>query len=390
MNKAILHKEVQDFINQNLKTDITKLVLKGSPFVNITIQELAEQITSKNKCKTKLPTWFEIGNIYYPNKLNIEQTSSKITANYKATLISGDSIIDITGGFGVDCFAFSKKFKNVTHCEINSDLSEIVQHNLEQFKNQNIITIIGDGIEFLKTQNKKYNVIYIDPSRRDDLKKRVFLLEDCLPNLPLNIDLLFNYSNTILVKTAPLLDIKAAINELKFVKEVHIVALNNDVKEVLYLLEKDFLGGISYKTINFTKTKKQLFNFSFKNKEVNYALPKKYLYEPNAAILKAGAFSEISTTLQLNKLHKHSHLYTSDNLIAFPGRVFKITQILPYHPKKIAKLISSQKANITTRNFPENVVQIRKKTKLKDGGHTYLFFTTNINDEKIVLVCEKV
>jgi 16S rRNA G966 N2-methylase RsmD len=390
MNQLILHKEVQDFINKNLKTDITKLVLKGSPFVNVSIQELAEQITSKNKCKTKLPIWFDTKNIYYPNKLNIEQTSSEITANYKANLIKGNSIIDITGGFGVDCFAFSKTFYKVTHCEINTSLSKIVQHNLEQFKTKNITTIIGDGIEFLTNQNKIYDVIYIDPSRRDDLKKRVFLLTDCLPNLPENLTNLFNFSDTILVKTAPLLDINAAINELQFVKEIHVVALNNDVKEVLYLLEKGYLGTINYKTINFTKTQNQLFNFNLKNEEANYLLPKKYLYEPNSAILKAGAFQEISNSFNIDKLHKHSHLYTSDNLINFPGRIFKITQVLPYHLKKIKQLIANQKANITTRNFPETVAQIRKKTKLKDGGDTYLFFTTNINHEKIILVCEKI
>jgi len=151
---------------------------------------LAEQITSKKKCKNKLPTWFATENIYYPNKLNIEQTSSEITAEYKANLIKGETIIDITGGFGVDCFAFSKTHKQVTHCEINSDLSQIVSHNYKQLKINNITTIVGDGIDFIKNKNIKYDCIYIDPSRRDDLKKRVFLLEDCLPNLPLNLDLL--------------------------------------------------------------------------------------------------------------------------------------------------------------------------------------------------------
>jgi len=390
LNKVILHKEIQDFINQNLNTEITKLVLKGSPFTDVNIQELAEQITSKKKCKKKLPFWFETDNIYYPNKLNIEQTSSETTAKYKANLIQGNSIIDITGGFGVDCLAFSKTFKNVIHCEINSDLSQIVQHNFKQLKAANITTIIGDGINFIKKNKQKYDCIYIDPSRRNDFKKRVFLLEDCLPNLPKNLDLLFEYSNTILVKTAPLFDIKAAINELKFVNEIHVIAINNEVKEVLYLLKKNFNSNINYKTVNFAKTKDQLFNFNFENDVANYSLPKKYLYEPNAAILKAGAFDEISTSLKLDKLHKHSHLYTSTELIKFPGRTFEILQVLSYHPKKIIQELSTKKANITTRNFPETVAQIRQKTKLKDGGNSYLFFTTNLNEEKIVLICEKI
>lgn len=390
MNKAILHKDVQDFISENLNHNITKLILKGSPFSNITIQELAEQIVAKTKCRSKLPTWFNTQDIYYPNKLNIEQTSSETTANYKANLINGKSIIDLTGGFGVDCLAFSKRFNDVTHCDINEPLSKIVNHNYKQFGINNITTFTGDGLQCLSKYNTVYDWIYIDPSRRDDLKKRVFLLTDCLPNLPKNIDLLFKFSNNILVKTAPLLDINAAINELKFVKKIYIIALNNDVKEVLYILEKNFSKTISYKTINFTKGKNQIFNFTFSDVDANYSLPKKYLYEPNAAILKSGAFNNIGTQLNINKLHKHSHLYTSIDLIDFPGRSFIINAIQPYSAKKIAKLVSNKKANITTRNFPESVAQIRKKTKLKDGGDLYLFFTTNSNNDKIVIFCEKI
>jgi len=390
LNKSILHKEVQEFIQQSLDTNLTELVLKGSPFKNCSIQEIAVQITSKKKCKTKLPTWFKTPNIYYPNKLNIEQTSSEITANFKALLINGNSIIDLTGGFGVDCFAFSKRFKHVTHCEINKNLSKIVKHNYKQLALNNIEIIADDGLLYLNKNKKKFDWIYVDPSRRDDLKKRVFLLEDCLPNLPKNIDLLFNFSNNILVKTAPLLDINAAIKELKFVKEIHIIALHNDVKEVLYVLEKGFNSKICYKTINLIKGKNQIFTFNLSNTEATYSLPKKYLFEPNASILKAGAFNEIATQLHIEKLHKHSHLYTSDNLLQFPGRQFIIKSIHSYQAKKIGKLIANNKANITTRNFPETVAKIRKKTKLKDGGNLYLFFTTNLNNDKVVIFCEKV
>ena len=389
MNDFILHKEIQDFINKNLKTDITKLVLKGSPFKNVSIQELATQITAKNKCQTKLPTWFKTENIYYPNKLNIEQTSSEITANYKAKIVSGNSIIDLTGGFGVDCYAFSTMFNDVTHCEINSDLSKIATHNFKELNATNILTQTGDGLSFLKENNKKYDVIYLDPSRRNDLKKRVFLLEDCLPNLPLNLDFIFNYTNTILVKTAPLLDIDVAVNELKFVKEIHVIAVKNEVKEVLYLLEKNYNQRFIIKTINFTKEKAQKFDFNLSYDVPSYALPKKYLYEPNAAILKSGAFIEVSTLLKLYKLHKHTHLYTLNTKIDFPGRCFEILKVLPYQVKKIKQFLKADKANITIRNFPETVAQIRNKTKLKDGGDFYLFFTTNIENDRIVLVSKK-
>ncbi|WP_457618795.1 class I SAM-dependent methyltransferase [Lutibacter sp.] len=391
MNTIILNKEVQDFINSNLKSDSTKLILKGSPFSLVSIQEIAEQIIAKNKCKIKLPTWYNTSGIYFSNKLNIEQTSSEITANYKANLVFGNSIIDITGGFGVDTFYFSQKVKNVTHCEINEELSSIASYNLKQLNSKNIKTINGDGIDYLKNNTHKYDWIYIDPSRRNELKNKVFLLQDCLPNVPENIDLLFQKSKNILLKASPILDIKSAINELKFVKEIHIIAIENEVKELLFILEKNYTQIIDIKTVNFKKTNTQYFNFNlFKESFASYSEPKKYIYEPNAAILKAGGFNQISTKLKINKLHVHSHLYTSDNLIEFPGRRFKIKHIISYDKKQLKKLIPSKKANITTRNFPETVAEIRKKTKLKEGGNQYLFFTTNLNNKHIILICEKV
>ncbi|MEE9350240.1 MAG: RsmD family RNA methyltransferase [Flavobacteriaceae bacterium] len=389
MNLSILHKDVQDFITKNLNADITKLILKGSPFTAVSIQEIANQIVSKKKSQFKLPTWFKAENIYYPNKLNIEQTSSEITAKYKSEIVKGNVLIDLTGGFGVDCLAFSKQFKTVTHCEIDAVLSQIVAHNYQALEVNNITTVSGDGIHFLKNNNQQFDVIYIDPSRRDEVKKRVFLLQDCLPNLPENLKSLFKYSKMILVKTAPLLDITAAVNELNFVKEIHIIAVNNDVKEVLYLLEYNYTGEIQYKTINFKKAIIETFDFIYKDEIANFSLPKKYLYEPNAAILKSGGFNAIATQLNMYKLHQHSHLYTTDVLLEFPGRRFKIAHTIPYNLKTLKRIINTSKANISIRNFPESVAKIRQRTKLKDGGDVYLFFTTNCNNEKVIVVCEK-
>ncbi len=391
MNTTILNKEVQKFINSNLKSNITQLILKGSSFEDIPIQEIAEQIIAKNKCERKLSTWFTSEKIYYPNKLNIEQTSSEITAKYKSNLISGDSIIDITGGYGVDAYYFSQKFKNVTHCEINEGLSKIVQHNFKQLKCSNIDCHFGDGLELIKNNSSKFDWIYADPSRRNDIKGKVFLLKDCLPNIPENLDLLFKKTDNILLKISPMLDISSAINELNFVKDVHIVAVENEVKELLFILEKNYTQQIDIKTINFNKSKIEKFDFTFQNEvSATYSEPKKYLFEPNSAILKSGAFQEISAQLKIDKLHLHSHLYTSENLIDFPGRIFKIIQVTSYNKKELTKLIPSKKANITTRNFPETVAQIRKKTKFKDGGNQYLFFTTDLNNKLVVLISEKV
>ena len=391
MNTTILNNDIQNFINANLNEDPTKLILKGSSFFDITIQEIVEQIISKNKCKTKLPSWFKTTNIYFPNKINVEQTSSEITAKYKSDLLSGDSIIDITGGFGVDCFAFSDKFKEVTHCEINEELSKIVTHNYLQFGIQNIITIANDGLKYLKKKNIQYDWIYADPSRRSDSKGKVFLLEDCTPNIPLNIDLLYQYSNNILIKLSPIIDISSAINKLKYTKEIHVVSVQNEVKELLFILQKDYNSSIKINTINIKKDTKETFNSIYKSfSKSTFSLPKLFLYEPNSAILKAGFFNDVSHQLIIDKLHINSHLYTSDNLISFPGRRFKINQITSYDKKLLKKINPNQKANITTRNFPQTVAQIRNKTGIKDGGNTYLFFTTDINDKPIVLVCEKV
>ena len=390
MNTQILNSDIQNFIQRNLNEDPTKLILKGASFQDVTIQEIVEQIIAKKKCQKKLPTWFNTAQIYYPNKLNIEQTSSQITAKHKANIVSGSTLIDITGGFGVDCFAFAENFKHITHCEINKELSEIVKHNYYKLKINNIETKAINGLEYLENNKQKFDWIYADPSRRNESKGKVFLLEDCAPNIPKNLDLLFQHTNNILLKLSPILDITASINELKFIKEIHIIAVNNEVKELLFILEKNYIKAIQIKTININKNG----NEKFESKRVSlntstYSLPKEFLYEPNSAILKAGLFNEVSYQLNLPKLNINSHLYTSIDLINFPGRRFKILEITTYNKKKIKKLITSNKANITTRNFPETVAQIRKKTGINEGGNNYLFFTTDLNNKLIVIICEK-
>jgi 16S rRNA G966 N2-methylase RsmD len=387
-----LHKDIQDFINKNLQADTTKLLLKGFDFEGATPKEIIDQIEAKKRCKTKLPQWYTTKNIYYPNKLNIEQTSSETTAQYKANLISGENLIDITGGLGVDTYCFSKHFNSVIHCEINSEVSRIAEHNFKTLKASNIICFNENGIEALKRMDKPFDLVYVDPSRRDDTKSKVFLLSDCTPNVKTFQGLFLKYAKHVLIKTSPLLDIKATKSDLQNVKEVHVVAINNEVKELLWLLERDFQGNVLVKTINFSNSGNQQFHFNYKEEQTSkahYSLPLAYLYEPNAAILKAGAFNTISSKLDIAKLHKHSHLYTSSELVDFPGRRFKIKKSIAYNKKLLAKE-NIAKANVSARNFPLKVVDIRKKLKLKDGGDTYLFFTTDASDKKIILICKKI
>lgn len=392
MNKAIINTEIQEFINKNLNSDVLALTLKGTNYFSVTTIEIIEQIEAKKRCEKKLPTWYNTQNIYYANKLNIEQTSSEITAKYKSKIINGNAFIDLTGGFGVDSYYFSKQFNSVEHCEIDKNLSEIVKYNFKQLKIKNINALNIDGIEHLTHCTLNYDLIYLDPSRRHESKGKVFFLKDCIPNVTTHLDLLFSRSKNIMIKTSPLLDLTIGIGELKYVKAIHVVAVNNEVKELLWILENKFNGGIQIETVNLKKEKNDHFKFSLeneKNTQSNYNLPLTYLYEPNSAILKSGGFDSISKELKVFKLHKHSHLYTSDSLVDFPGRTFNIENISPFNKKELKKLTNT-KANITTRNFPESVQRIRKKFKIKDGGNSYMFFTTNMNSEKIMIKASKV
>ena len=391
MDLALLNSEIQEYISVSIEKDVSKLALQKNPFPQFNWIEILNQIVAKQKAKEKLPTWFTAKNIIYPAKISIEQTSSEKTAAYKANLVFGENLIDATGGFGVDDYYFSKTIKHITHCEINTKLSEIVRHNCKQLQVENITCIAGDSSEIIKNLNKKFEWIYIDPSRRNVAKGKVFMLKDCLPNVPELLDFYFTYTSNIILKSAPIFDITAGLLELKNVKEIHIVAVENEVKELLWILEKNYDQSVLIRTCNLLKNKQEIFNFNVSDvqSEAVFGLPKKYLYEPNSAIMKSGAFNLISSKFLIIKLHQNSHLYTSDILMDFPGRIFEIENNVAYQKKEMKLFLENKKANITTRNFPESAEIIRKKWKIKDGGNLYCFFTTNENDAKIVLLCSK-
>lgn len=391
MNKNLLHKEAQQFINENLKTDIPGLVLKGSPFENVNIKDLANQILSKSKCRTKLPRWFTTEGVYYPKPLNIEQSSSEITSQYKARLISGERLVDLTGGFGVDSYFLAQKVGQLTHCEIDRELSQIAACNFAVLGAKNVHCIADDGISFLQNTADKFDWLFVDPSRRSDLKGKVFLLEDCLPNVVDHLDLLLSKSRNLLIKLSPILDINAVVHKLKNVKEVHIVAHMNEVKELLIVIEKDNEAPVKIKTINLKKNTEDSFEAVYNTGATSkFSSPKTYLFEPNGAILKAGLFNQVSQQFNVFKLHVNSHLYTSDELIYFPGRRFEILSSFKYNPKEIKKMFSGKKANITIRNFYDTVAEIRKKTGIKEGGTEFLFFTTDVENQALVIHCQKV
>ena len=391
MNKNILDKNVQDYISKNLSTNVFEIILKKQIFPRVTNKEIAEQISAKAKSKKKLPTYFNTPNIYFPNKVNIEQTSSEKTAEFKSKIVTGDTMIDATGGFGVDSMYFSKEFKKTVYIEENKELFEIVKVNSNKLGLNNIKHLNDDGIKYVKKIDAVIDLLYIDPSRRNKENKKVHFLSDCTPLI--DYDLIESLQNfkTILIKCSPIIDLKKTINDLKFVSKIYIVGINNEVKEVLFKLNKQSNNDIKIKCIDLNNRELDFeFNINdIDNKENNdNSMVLKYLYEPNSMILKSGAFSLICDRYDVKKLNTNSHLYTSKELIDFPGRVFTVNSVVNYSKRNL-KDLNISKANITTRNFPIDVKDIRKKSKILDGGEDYLFFTTNHLNEQIIIKTKK-
>lgn len=392
LNPLLLSDEIQEFINANLHTDIYKLIAKKSPFEGVSSSELATQISSKNKCKNKLPLWFQAPKIYFPPSISVEQSSSEQTALYKSSLLENcQSVVDMTGGFGVDSYYFAKKCEKVIHCEVQNHLSEIAKHNFLTLNQNNIQCFLGNSFDYFSENNSKVDAIYIDPARRDEQKNKVFLLSDCQPNLPEILPNLWKFTSKILLKVSPILDIQSAINQLNFISEIHIVSVNNEVKELLFLLNKKE-NNSKIKTISTNISHKNIQKTKFIWVEKNNFIPpispvKNFLYEPNSSLMKSGAWGIISRQYGVEKLHNNTHLFSSENFISdFPGRVFQVKNVMPFGKNSYKKI----QANISTRNFQMSVDEIRKRLKISDGGDIYLFFTTNSENKKIIIECQKI
>lgn len=390
MENHFKNPQVVDFITQNWTKELTQLAFQLSKS-DLPKEFILNQIQGKQKAKYKLPTWFENNQIIFPKKISIEQASSEITAKYKADLLQGNTLIDLTGGFGVDDYFFSKQFKKVFHCELNEELHEIVNHNVTILAQDNIECIQGNSLDFLKTLDF-VDTIFVDPARRNDADQKVFRFEDCLPNIVENFDLLLEKTNQLLVKASPMIDLSQGLQELSFVKKIIVVAVKNECKEVLFLIENNFLGEAIIECVELSMNNIQSFYFTQtqeKQVDITYSLPSNYLYEPNTSILKAGAYKCV-TEFGITKIGQHSHLYTSETLVKdFMGRSFEIQETCSFDKKLLLKKVG-KKANITIRNFPYTVNEIRKKTGIKEGGELYLFCTTSSENKPICIICKKV
>ena len=392
MNKNILNTGVQSFINNFNTGDILAVLLQKQHFEGIENKELVEQLQSRQKCQTKLPTWHRTPLIYYPPKLSIEQSSSEATAQYKSELVRGESMMDMTGGFGVDSYFFSRRVQQLFYCEMQADLAEIAAHNFNQLGVKNIGVHHGDGLTFLASREGRFDWVYLDPSRRIRNNDRVFKLQDAEPAIPDSLEIIWKKTDKILIKTSPLLDISQGIEILANTKEVHVVALENEVKELLWVLQNEYKGEPQIITVNIKRGDDEIFAFNKSEEKLaisDLSPPLDYLYEPNSAILKAGAFKLLGKVLGLNKLHEHSHLYTSEKLVGFPGRRFAIDWVMNYKPRDFKKM-GIKRANIKTRNFPYSVEWLRKKFSIKDGGESTLIFTTDMEDQLIIIHCKRI
>ena len=417
------------FVDEHLKDDVRQLALKKSKYNDIDFEFALRQIQGRQKTRDKLPFLASVPRFVFPPSLALEQCSSEITAKYKQYIIydilcrdgacpvsignapesfcrdamhcvstekNGKSFADLTGGFGIDTLSLSPLFETCHYVEPQQPLCDIMAYNSKLLQLEHV-QIHQTTMEDFIQDMREVDLIYVDPSRRDAHGSRVVGLEDCTPNVLMYKDLLLKKGKRVLLKLSPMLDIKRSLAQLPETKDVYVLAVNGECKELLLLMDASAPATLNYHAVNLWLDGNILkeVRFDFTDEEEQNAIPEfdsqvgQYLYEPNAAILKAGAFKCLATHFGLNKLHPHTHLYTSDTLLKeFPGRVFRVQDILSYKEAKTA-LTALRKANVAVRNFPQSADELKKSLKLGDGGEVYLFGTTLDNGQKVIISCFK-
>lgn len=390
MMSKIYNREVIQFIQDHLKSDPIHLVFESKKYPDLPIREIANQIASRQKAKDKLPEWYSNPEIIFPLKENLEQASSEVTAKFKSRWLKGKSILDLTGGSGVDLFYMSKTFKHAFYVEPNAELIDITEYNFRLLRKK-VKTFNTTAEEFLHSNSSSYDVVYIDPSRRSKTKKRVYSLEEYQPNVVDLYDELLEIGKEVVVKTSPMIDIKKTLQQLPGTFLVQVLSVENEVKEVLFYLSKEIKSEIKIEAWNILNSKDdQEFTFTLdeeKKAMPEISIPKRYLYEPNSAIRKAGAFSLIATRYRLSKLHSNTHFYSSDEIKNdFPGRIFEVIKIIKPNKKEIKKEFPGGKVNVISKNFPMGTNEIKKKFRLADGGDEFLIFC-EVPNQKTSLRC---
>ena len=387
--------ETLSFIEENARADVRSLALQAKKYPQVDMAMAVVQIAGRQIAEAKVPSWYRTEGLLYPKHLSMEQCSSEATAIYKAGLVEGDTFADLTGGFGIDCSFLSRKFKQADYVERQSELCELAEHNFPLL-GLKIGVHNEDGVEYLK-QMHPVDVLFLDPARRDGHGGKTVAISDCEPDVSALEDLLVEKAKKVMVKLSPMLDLSLALKALKYVQEVHIVSVNNECKELLLILEKSTDSSeIVVHCEQITSTgEHQHYAFTQEQERTSdcplSAEVDAYLYEPNASILKAGPYRSLTQTYPVNKLHASSHLYTSPYYIEdFPGRRFQVEAVSGFGKKELKTLLQGlEKANLTIRNFPSSVAELRKRLKLKEGGECYLFATTLSDESKVIIKCRK-
>ena len=381
------------FIREHTGDDVRQLALQAARYPLVDMRVAATQIEGRRLAAAKLPAWAATDGVMYPVRLSMEQCSSEATARYKASLVGGSRLADLTGGFGIDCSYMSERFDEATYIERNEELCRIARHNFGLL-GLPIRVVNGNSAEVLPSMPVQ-DWIFLDPARRDGVGNKVVALSDCEPDVCQLEKLLLQKAVRVMVKCSPMLDISLAISQLTSVREVHVVSVGNECKELLLILGGTTGHGIEVRTVNFQGSGVQTIDYALEEEQAascSYtSTVGRYLYEPNSSMMKAGCFRLPAGRYGLQKLHRNTHLYTSDTLVPdFPGRVFEVKNIDGFGKNEL-KLLSSElkKANIAVRNFPERPEALRKRLKLSDGGDVYLFATTLADEKRVIIRCVK-
>lgn len=436
-----MNQATQDFIRQHQDEDVRQLAFLGSKYPEVDMPFALDQIRGRKMARVKLPRWASLEGIIYPPHISMEQCSSESTALYKAELAarllglpassSGTEMkteneiefVDLTGGFGVDfSYIAARLGVKSMYVERQAHLCEAAKENFERLGLKNAIVKNGDGIEVLHSFLPKKDdaasaddslgiiydqplsllktklglkLIFIDPARRDDAGNKVVSLKDCTPDVTVLQEEMLSKADYVIIKLSPMLDWHRAISELSHVREVHIISVNNECKELLLVLSARNMGGnLRIYCVNdaqsFVCDEMDMESSSVKIAPSTLE-EMQYLYEPNASLMKAGCFGVLSNRYDARMLSKNSHLFVSQAPIeAFPGRSFRIIAISSFNKKELKRHLSGiTKANIATRNFPLSVAELRKRLKLKDGGETYIFATTLSDESHVLVITEK-
>lgn len=393
-----MDRQTIDFINSHADDDIRKLALKGQGNKDIDMSYALDQIAGRQTAKRKLPLWAAVSGIVYPQHLSMEQCSSQQTAQYKAAVADGlhteeRSFADLTGGFGVDFSFIARSFAKSTYVEQQQHLCAIASANFKLLGLDNVEVINDDGISYLQQMNH-VGLIYLDPARRNKDGGRTFAISDCSPNVIDIKDLLLSKADYVMIKLSPMLDWRKTVGDLgSSVKAVHIVSVDNECKELVIVMSNQDKESLRVVCVN-DGDAIEFISGNIPNLICSSSLPQpsNYIYEPNASIMKAGCFSLLEERYHVKQIGRNSHLFVSETLVeAFPGRKFKIDSVTTMNKKDLRKaLYGISKANITVRNFPVTVADLRKRLKLSEGGDTYIFATTLADGSHVLLICSKI